>query len=288
VEDRDPNHDPGWLHFWSCGAIIMRVVHVLVVAVVALGSVLAGAWPAVAAPTLTVTPSTGLARGDEVAVQASSLPPGVNARVIQCDQFNDDVELDCPTVASVVADAAGGAALTITLADPVFRSQPFGDPVPVYCRADVCRIFLVWTDTAGAVQVLASEPLEFVGSPATITAAPSTNLRRKQWVQATGTAFGAEGRTVAVVEEACFAIIQGSGCYGTVLLGSGTVAPDGTWGLRVRAQRFLADGTDCADASNILGRCQLTARILDSSGRPDDSFGVSRIGDPGVPLSFRA
>jgi hypothetical protein len=69
-------------------------------------------------------------------------------------------------------------------------------------------------------------------------------------------------------------------------LGSGTVRPDGTWGLRVRVRRFLADGIDCAD--NILGQCQLTARILDGSGQPDDSFGVSRIGDPGVALSFRS
>ncbi|HEY5990054.1 MAG TPA: neocarzinostatin apoprotein domain-containing protein [Streptosporangiaceae bacterium] len=265
----------------------MRVVRVLAVSVVVLGSVIADAWPAAAAPSLTVIPSTDLAGGDQVAVQATGLPPGVNVRVIQCDQFNDDVELDCrPDLASAVADGAGGVAVTVTLADPVFRSQPFGDPVPVYCRADVCRIFLVWTDAEGAIQALASAPLEFVGSPATITAAPSTNLRRKQWVQAAGTAFGAQGRTIAVVEEACFSLVQGSGCYGTSVLGSGTVRPDGTWGLRVRVRRFLADGTDCAD--NILGQCQLTARILDASGQPDDSFGVARIGDPGVPLSFRS
>jgi hypothetical protein len=256
--------------------------------VVVFGSMIVGAWPAAAAPSLTVTPSTGLAGGDQVAVQATGLPPGVTVRVIQCDQFNDDVELDCPDIASVVADGAGGVAATVTLADPVFRSQPFGDPVPVYCRADVCRIFLVWPDAEGPVQVLASAPLEFVGSPATITATPTTNLRRKQWVRAAGTAFGAEGRTVMVVEEACFAIVQGSGCYGTLLLGSGTVRADGTWSLRVRARRFLADGTDCTDSYNLLGECQLTARILDASGRPDDSFGVARIGDPDVSLSFRS
>jgi hypothetical protein len=69
--------------------------------------------------------------------------------------------------------------------------------------------------SAGSIQALASAPLEFVGSPATITATPSTNLRRKQWVQAAGTAFGARGRTIAVVEEACFSLVQGSGCYST-------------------------------------------------------------------------
>jgi hypothetical protein len=266
----------------------MRVVRVLVLSVVVLGSLTAGAWPAAAAPSLTVTPSTDLAGGDQVAVQATGLTPGANVRVIQCDQFNDDVELDCSDIASVVADGAGGTAVTVTLADPVYRSQPFGDPVPVYCRADVCRIFLVWRDAEGSIQALASAPLEFVGSPATITATPTTNLRRKQWVQAAGTAFGAQGRTVSVVEEACFSLVQGSGCYGTLLLGSASVRPDGTWGLPVRVRRFLADGTDCGDSTNILGQCQLTARILDASGQPDDSFGVSRIGDPGVSLSFRS
>ena len=71
------------------------------------------------------------------------------------------------------------------------------------------------------------------------------------------------------------------------MLGSSTIQQDGSWGLSARVLRRLADGTDCADTLNILGECQLTARILDASGQPDDSFGVSRTGDPGVVLTFR-
>jgi hypothetical protein len=186
----------------------------------------------------------------------------------------------------VTSDAAGQVVATVTLADPVFRVEPFGDDVPVYCRADVCRLFLVWTDTAGSTQAAASDPMEFSGSPATIDASPTSGLHRVQRVRVHGTAVGAEGRTVVVVEEACFAIVQGSGCYGTLVKGSGTVAPDGTYAMPVRVTRYLADGTDCADPL-LLGSCQLTARILDASGQPDDSFGVSRIGDPGVRLTFR-
>jgi hypothetical protein len=244
-----------------------------------------GSGTAIADPGLTVTPTTGLAGGDQVTVRVTDLTPGASVSLIQCDQFNNDVEYDCSSVASVVTDGTGAATTVVTLADPVFRIQPFGDPVPVYCRADVCRIFAVWTDDT--TQALSSVPLEFLGSPATITATPTADLRKKQKVRVEGTALGAEGQTVDIVEEACFAIIQGSGCYGTRFLRSTTVRSDGTWASKVRVRRFLADGTDCADAFNILGECQLTARVLDASGQPDDSFGISRIGDPGVVLSFR-
>jgi hypothetical protein len=61
----------------------------------------------------------------------------------------------------------------------------------------------------------------------------------------------------------------------------------GTWKVGIRVQRFLADGTDCTDPG-ILGACQITARILDKAGAPDDSFGVSRIGQPGAPITFRS
>jgi len=266
----------------------MAVVRLLATCLFVLISAVAGAGVAAAAPTVTVTPSTGLAGGDVVAIQASGLEPDAPVRVVQCDLFNGDDELgDCPDLAQVTAGPTGQLAVTLTLADPVWRSQPFGDANPVYCRADICRIFLVWTDSQGTMQVLSSAPLEFEGSPATIVATPAADLRKSQKVTVTGTAVGAEGQTVDVVQEACFDIVQGSGCYGTRLLGSTTVAGDGSWTVRVRVQRFLPDGTDCA-SFDILGACQLTARILDGSGQPDDSFGVARIGQPGAALLFRA
>ena len=92
-----------------------------------------------------------------------------------------------------------------------------------------------------------------------------------------GTALGAESQAVQVFEEACFSIIQGSGCYRASLLGTTVVAADGTWALgRVRVSRFLADGTDCTDPG-IIGACEVSASILDATGTPDDSFGGSTI-----------
>jgi Neocarzinostatin family len=246
----------------------------------------AGAVSATDAPTVTVTPSTGVAGGDVVTVDATGLAPDVAVRLIQCDVYTGDPEQDCYPSTTVTADGAGTLSTSVTLADPVFRSEPFGDPTPVYCRADACRIFAVWSDASGE-QVAASDPLVFTGSPATITATPSSELRRRQWVRVQGTAYGAEGHAVVIVEEACFSIVQGSGCYGTIVKGVGTIAADGTYALRVRATRYLADGTDCADALNILGQCELSAQILDATGQPDDTFGLSQRGQPAAWLTFR-
>jgi hypothetical protein len=138
---------------------------------------------------------------------------------------------------------------------------------------------------AGAQQVLASDALEFTGSPATIAALPATNLHKKQRVRVTGTAYGAEGQAVRIVEEACFSIVQGSGCYGALPPVSTTVRADGSYTADYRARRFLSDGTDCT--ADILGFCELNVVVLDANGSPDDSFGVSRRGQPAAALTFR-
>jgi hypothetical protein len=237
-------------------------------------------------PSLTVDPSTGLSGGVVVHVTASGLFAGADVRIIQCDEFNDDFEMDCwPTTVIAVADD-GSVTTDVTLADPVPRNTFTGDADWVYCRADICRLFLVWDDADGVTQVLASPPLEFTGSPATIVASPSTNLHRLQWVRAQGTAYGGEGRSFQLVEEACYWIVQGRGCYASSLVGSGVVGSDGSWSKRVRVSRFLVDGTDCTNP-DILGGCQLTVRILDASGNPDNTFGVATIGQQRATLTFR-
>jgi hypothetical protein len=245
----------------------------------------ATAGPTVAASSVTVIPSTGLAGGATVGVIAAGLTPSAAVRVIECDVFIGDPSNDCSDQATTTADSAGNVSVDVTLLDPVYRAEPFGDPTPVYCRADICRIFLVWNDDSGIQQELASDNLEFTGSPATIAASPATNLRKRQWVHVTGTAREAEGHKVRIIEEACFSIVQGSGCYGALPAVSTTVRQDGTYSVRYRVRRFLANGTDCT--GDILGFCELNVVVLDTSGNPDDSFGVSRRGQPGAALAFR-
>jgi hypothetical protein len=76
-----------------------------------------------------------------------------------------------------------------------------------------CDVFVDWIDgdcpdrtvtTAGSTGRIANR----------VTATPSTNLAAAQWVLVRGTAYGAAGRQVRIVQHACFEIIQETGCYG--------------------------------------------------------------------------
>lgn len=247
---------------------------------------------------VSVSPSSGLARGSLVTVKARGLTPSTPVRVVECDRHNDDPETDCPggrapttstSSWTTTSSRTGRVSLKVKLADPVFRAQEFGDAAPVYCRADLCRLFLIWEDGAGARQVLGSDPLTFVGSPATVRVNPSVNLPALKWVAVTGTARGAEGRTIKVLEQGCFDIVQARGCYGQLPVKWGKVKPDGTFRVKYPAQRHLGDeaATDCADP-DMLGQCVLSVIVLDTLGRHDDSFGVRDYGDPAASLSFAA
>jgi hypothetical protein len=192
----------------------------------------------------------------------------------------------CPSGIPTTADPAGHVSVNITLVDPVHVTDPVGDDVPLYCRADHCRIFLVWNDSSGQQHAIASQRLFFKGAPATIAAKPDTNLPAKQFVRVTGTVYGASGRTLLIREEACYDIIQGRGCYGARPAVWTVVRPGGFYAAYYPVRRFLADGTDCTDPS-ILGSCELNVEVLDHKGNPDNSFGVSFYGEPGAFLSFR-
>jgi hypothetical protein len=264
------------------------IATVLAVPLATLGS-MSAAQASSASPTLTVKPTGHLGAGSVVSVRMTHLPWNTPVRLVQCNQFDPNAINDespyCPDLADTTSNGSGQVTDSVTLNDPVFVIQPFGDDQPLYCRSQQCRLFAVWTNQAGTVKWLSAQ-LWFTGSPATIAASPSTGLADGQRVHVTGTAIGASGRTVDVVEEACYDIIQGSGCYGTEALGSAVVGLHGGWSLYVNVTRLLADGTDCADSANILGACQLTARVLTGSGQPDNTYGVASLGQPGASLTF--
>ena len=266
--------------------LLMACMVLLIGSVSAAGP--ASAAPAVVAPSVAVVPSTGLAGGDTVSVTGVGLTPSATVRVIQCNEFFNDPNFDCPNLTTTTADSAGNVSINLTLNDPVYQNTPPGNSIPVYCRADICRIFLVWNNQAGMQQVASSHTLNFKGSPATITANPATNLRPHQWVRVSGTVFGASGHTLLIREEACYFVDQGEGCEGARPAVWTVVRPSGYYAAYYPVRRFLADGTDCNNQPIPGATCELNVTVLDRKGHPDDSFGVSAFGQPGARLTFRA
>jgi hypothetical protein len=246
-------------------------------------------------PTLSLARTTDLAAGGHVLATLTHLPAATSVQFAQCDDrfdpSNAKYGCDARTGALPAAKTNSSGALTIrlTVGDPLYLAREQGDPLPVYCRADQCRIFAVWT-SKGVLHTLASPKLQFRGSPATIIATPATDLTDGQKVVVKGTAAGAYGQTVVVVEEDCFHLVQETGCEGTVVLGKTVVQAHGLWQLSVNVPRVLPDGIDCSVPGDFIldSTCQLTARVMTSSGVPDDSFGISRYGDPRALLSFVA
>ncbi|TDU88763.1 neocarzinostatin family protein [Kribbella voronezhensis] len=237
-------------------------------------------------PSIQVSRTTGLAGGDQVRVTAHGFAPGSEVQVVQCDVFGDTPDRVCLNTLTVTAGATGRISTQVTLGDPVWWQRDVGQPRPTYCRADVCHLFAVGYDGAGQRLILESVALRFRGSPATISATPSTDLAAAQWVRVRGTAHGAEGHQVQIVERACFDIIQETGCYQPGKVVTTRVHSDGTYSTYYLAKRILVDGEDC-EADYNLGDCVLSVAVLDSAGQPDDSFGVFWFGDMSTPLAFR-
>jgi len=263
----------------------VRILAVLTGATLLLGL---ATVPAAATPppaSIAVSRTTGLHGGDHVWLTARGFAPGSDVEVVQCNAFYDSPDSDCTNARILTAGPYGRISTRVTLGDPVFLSHEFGDATPVYCRADICHLFAAGHDAAGERLILDSGALRFSGSPATITVTPSTDLPALLWVKVRGTAHGAEGQRVRIVEQGCFSIIQETGCYAAGTPVTTRIHRDGTYSTWYLAKRTLVDGTDCADP-DILGSCVISVDVLDSAGIPDDSFGVARIGDMLAHLTF--
>jgi hypothetical protein len=283
------------------GAAMVRrplSVSVLVAAAFALALILpatAGAATpkasAPATPSISVYPLAGLSAGSQVTVHLRGLPAGATVRFVQCDNrydpTNDQIASCGGSLPTAQANTYGRVTARLTLQDPLYLEENPGEFV-IYCRADQCRLFAVWTDTSGGVHWLSSLPMYFVGSPATIAAKPSSGLLDGQRVRVAGTAIAGHGRTVVILEGDCYDLIQGRGCEGTITLGTTQVGLRGGWQLSVHVARVLPDGIDCTDPGDYIldSNCKLTAQVLTKAGQPDDTYGVSRFGEPGAILSF--
>lgn len=238
------------------------------------------------APGVWVTPGHALEGGDTVRVRARGLPASTEVLLVQCDSFGDR-DSACDPSATVTTSAQGTLRTTLTLADPVLRRGDVGRPRPILCRADQCRIGVVVRDGIEPEQLLAeSAPLRFRGSPATVAVSPATALPAARWVTVSGTAVGAAGRRVAIVQQVCFSLVQEVGCYAAGQVRHTRVRPDGGYRLAYRVTRSLPEDVDCAATGEMLGSCVVSATVLKRDGTPDLSFGYAPYGEPMAALGF--
>ena len=239
------------------------------------GAVLTASAAEPAVAVVAVVPNANLADGDVVSVTVTGLQPSTDVRIIQCDDYGEgQVATDCSgPISSNVTGTDGSLKVPVTLQDVLFSSHEQGREI--LCRADECRIFVVWDDESGTPHQAQSETLEFIGAPATVSVRPAAGLRSFQFVRVTGMAAGASGQRVSVWEEACPTIRGYEECYGALPSVSTKVRKDGTYSLTFLAQRELAGGQDCMASGYWFGRCQVRVRVLDPQGRSDRSFGTA-------------
>ncbi|MFL6238220.1 MAG: hypothetical protein ACJ735_01825 [Actinomycetes bacterium] len=245
---------------------------------------LTGTPASAVAPKVIVSPSTGLVHGESVVVRLRGLPPHTSVGLAECDTFfilfEDPV---CSRVGALTTNGNGRGAAGVVLDDPVVNASPGADSHFVYCRDEQCRMWAWWTDSAGDIQTAASAVLDFVGSTLTYSASPTDRLVNGERVKLSGTAYGAEGQTMQVVEVFCVDDVQLT-CTAVQVLGSAVVRPNGTWSRAVHVHRRIG-GEDCANPDS-LAYCGVAAEVVETSGAVDLSFGAVLTGDTVSRLSF--
>jgi hypothetical protein len=244
----------------------------------------AGAIGPAAEPTVVVSPAHDLRDGQTVSLRARGLPARTPVRIIQCDVLWYDG--GCPALLAGTTTARGTISARVTVAAVVYNQREVSESYPVYCRGDHCKLFVVWGD-GGEI----GAPLEFTGSPATVAVSPRAGLVDRQ-VRVSGTADGARGRTVFVVQQMCFHKYNDHGCSNAVKLGRTTVRRDGTWGLAARVHAVLnvvpSAPYDCRAPDSFYGNCRISAQVLDTADNPDITFGDALYwGTPNVTIQFR-
>ncbi|MEU8191446.1 hypothetical protein [Micromonospora carbonacea] len=235
------------------------------------------------APSVTARPAAGLSASSVVRVTATGLPGKTEVDIVQCDQetYDDDgSRIGCPVVHTTTTSRLGRISERVNASARVYRSRPYGDDEPVYCRADICRFLVEWV-VDGVRHSVATAPLEFTGDPATITATPNSGLVDGQPVEVAGTAKGSPSRYVAIVQTACFDIIQGSGCYDDTPLATVPLTEDDTFTASVNVRYWPSCAPD-----DFMTTCELHVVVYDAQGQPDGSFGSGWSGPHRASLGF--
>jgi hypothetical protein len=276
--------------FVAIGGLILGVlVTTLPAAASATGELsIAPAAPTDTASVVRVVPSTGLTERTPVRITARGLPASTPVAVTVCDR-QPDVENDCLTdlAYEVATDSRGRLDLDVQIPALAFYDHDISSRQPIYCRADHCAVHITWRDDAGNVAgSVASPPLTFVGSPATITASVAEELVDGQRIRVTGTALGSDAPYVTVLEQRCAERLGQVECDPELPLATVRLRPDDTFAADVRVFREppLAD---CVDDGDTIVECYLVARILlNGYTGADETFGVPAYAHPRVEIQF--
>jgi hypothetical protein len=240
---------------------------------------------------VSVSKTSGLTGGTVVTVKAERVTPSASMQLFLCDgwsYYGAQHGQTCPALKTIRSSASGTVSTKVTLVDPQLRAvYPSEVRTPLYCRDDSCRIFLVDVDDGPRLEAQ-TDRLSFTGASATLKANPTKNLAAVKWTTLWGHADGAEGHSIKVVEQACYAAPTDKPCYGQLPIRWGKVKADGTFVVKYPASRYLGDQakTDCTDTGTG-ATCRISVVVLDAKGRHDDSFGVRALGEPGVEITFK-
>lgn len=111
------------------------------VAAAAFGLSMAVQPAALAAPALSVSPSSGLSHGQSVTVSISGAAPSQTYFIGQCATVAGHNACDAATATQVTTDAAGAASVSFKVSKTYAGSTPEGTPVgTVDCAATSCTI----------------------------------------------------------------------------------------------------------------------------------------------------
>jgi len=136
----------------------------------AAAAVILMAGPALAAPSATVSPNTGLKNGDKVTVSVKGYPASQSGLlIVECNptalKSPGAAHCDITNLGSMTIDASGNGTATFTV-----KTGTIGDGA---CNpGDTCAIAV--SNASGDPTLTAGAPITFAGAPTAPSAAPTT------------------------------------------------------------------------------------------------------------------
>ena len=227
---------------------------------VALGGVATAA--AAAAPTITITPNTGLINGQKVVITGSGFTPGASLAAVECiitATNTTGCSISSPVLITINADG------TLPSTNFYVQTGTIGNGTCGTSSADAMCAIAVGT-TTGTVE--ADGPITFVSGPS-LTVTPSTGLTNSQKVVLTGSGI-TPGASLAAVQ--CIAAAtSAAGCTTSPVLI--TANADGTLPSTSFTVVTGAVGTGTCGTSTADAKCAIA--VATTTGTPEANASIT-------------